>query len=493
MNKIWILILSVLLLSMTGTGLADPEDSIRVNTIYVGVDKQLFIDDLFFEEVDGVKLKLNPAQKTGEKNLQRDKPWECYTPNWFSIMDDNGKYRMWYEAYDGEDEITKPTTSFCYAESKDGIKWTKPSLGLFEYNGNKQNNILFKLIGPPNCHSRVHGTGVFKDPSAPPEQRYKGVGQGLWADKKPAYRIAGMYSADGLHWTRYPQPIIDEPADSQYSGFWDSSIRKYVVYGRANQWSYGRSVGRSESKDFTRLAPLNQVLHSDENDPPNSDLYNPAAVKYPYAANAYFMFTSLFQKDPQTLDIRLAVSRDGLNWTWPEQEKPFIPLGKPGEFDCGSLYMGQGIIRIGDELWQYYGGSPQTHNGTYKELILPGYGRSYSRVISRLDGYVSVDAGPEGGYFITPLLTFWGNKLKLNVKVRPGGMVRVGLLDEVEKDIPDYSTDSCLPITGDYIEKTVEWQMGANVSARAGTPTRLQIEMKDSSLYAFQFMVDYSN
>ena len=480
---------------MIETVLADPEDSAaQVKTIYVGVDKQLFIDDLFFEEADGVKLKLNPAQKTGEKNLQRDKPWESATLNWFSVMGDNGKYRMWYEAYDGEDDATKLTTSFCYAESKDGIKWTKPSLGLFEYNGIKQTNILFKLIGPPNCHSRVHGTGIFKDPIAPAEQRYKGVGQGLWADKKPVYRIAGMYSADGLHWTRYPQPIIDEFADSQYSGFWDSSISKYVVYGRANQWSYGRSVGRSESKDFTKFALLTQLLHTDKNDPPNSDLYNPAAVKYPYAANAYFMFCSLFQKDPQTLDIRLAVSRDGLKWTWPEQEKPFIPLGKPGEFDCGSLYMGQGIIRVGDELWQYYGGSPLNHaEGVFENLVKPGNSRSNSRVISRLDGFVSVDVGPEGGSFITPLLTFWGNKLKLNVKVRLGGVVRVGLLDEDAKDIPGYSTGSCLPIKGDYIETTVKWQTGANVSARAGTPTRLRVEMKDSSLYAFQFMVDYSD
>lgn len=66
----------------------------------VGNQKQLFIDDLFFESAENVTLRVQAATKTGERVLESDKPWGNATLNWFSIMNDNDKYRMWYECYD---------------------------------------------------------------------------------------------------------------------------------------------------------------------------------------------------------------------------------------------------------------------------------------------------------------------------------------------------------------------------------------------------------
>ena len=112
------------------------------------------------------------------------------------------------------------------------------------------------------------------------------------------------------------------------------------------------------------------------------------------------------------------MSCDGIHWTRPERT-PFIPRGKKGEFDCGSLYMGQGIIKQGDELWQYYGGARVNHKeGELEYLVKPENGRIFSRVVIPMDRYVSADAGPEGGSFITPSLTFSGNILKFNVETR---------------------------------------------------------------------------
>ncbi|MBN2375085.1 MAG: hypothetical protein JXD22_01695 [Sedimentisphaerales bacterium] len=485
-RNLLLLVIAMFLLTSLEVDAVEPTGNSK--SINIGSAKQLLIDELFFESAKGVKLKVNPATKTGEKNLQREKEWESATPNWFNVMEDNGKYRMWYECYDIDGWPTANDTSFCYAESTDGIKWTRPNLGLFEYKGSKDNNILFRLIGPEKGHSRVHGTCVFKDPNAPPEQRYKAVGQGIWTAS--AHTITGMYSADGLHWTRYPQPIVSHFADSQYSGFWDESIKKYVIFGRVG--GRGRSLGRSESKNFSKFESLSLVLQSDDNDPQPCDLYNSAALKYPYAPNTYFMFISLFQHKPQTIDIQLAVSRDGKTWTRPDQNTPFIPLGKKGEFDCGTIYMGQGIIRVGDELWQYYGGSTLNHaEGELENLIKPGNGRFYSRVITRLDGYVSAHAGADGGYFITPPITFKGNILKLNVKVAPGGSLRVGLLDEQGTPIKWRSIDDCLPITGDHINTIVQWKTDGDVSSRAGKPTKLHVEIINADLYTFQFDKGY--
>ena len=132
--------------------------------------------------------------------------------------------------------------------------------------------------------------------------------------------------------------------------------------------------------------PLKLVGQTSDRDPPNSDLYNSAALKYAYAPNVYLMFPSLFQHGPDTLDIRLAVSRDGIRWPRPDRKTAFIALGKGKAFDSGSLYMGQGMIRVGDELWRYYSGSPLRHQGAELEnLTKPENARVYSRVVARLD------------------------------------------------------------------------------------------------------------
>lgn len=477
-------------LSVARSRAAEGPDRAATNRLYaIGSEKQLFIDDLFFESATNVVLKVHPPRKTAERTLQSERPWENAMLNWFNVLQEGPRFRMWYECYDVPGWPTAEDTSFCYAESTDAIHWTRPNLGLFSYQGSTNNNILFRLIGPPTAHSRVHGAGLLVDPAALPEARYKIVSQGLFDQGFDApYRIAGMDSADGLRWTRYPEPICLVFADSQYSGFWDARLKKYVLYGRVG--GRGRALGRSESDQFARFEPLRLVLQTDDRDPPESDLYNPAAMQYPYAANAYFMFPSLFQHGPQTLDIRLAVSRDGVHWTWPERI-PFIPLGQPGEFDSGSLYLGQGLIRRGNELWQYYSGSPLRHHEVELDnLAKPGNGRTYSRVVSRVDGFVSADAGAGGGSFVTPPLTFAGNILKLNVQVHAGGTVRVGLIDDQGQPVPGRDLADCVPITADDVDLLVRWQGGGEVGARAGKPTKLRFVMKHTSLYAFRFTVD---
>ena len=476
---------SLLAAVASASGLVGAE---RVDLYDVASNRQLFVDSSFFDRSANVHLHVHPARKA-EIVLRREKPWESVELNWFSVMQDQGvadqeaKYRMWYECYDVPGWDTGDDTSFCYAESRDGVRWTKPQLGLFEYQGSRSNNILFRQIGRADGRSRVHGTGVFRDPTAPPEARYKAVSQGIWQGSTPPYRIAGMVSPDGLKWTRCPKPICDVFADSQDSCFWDPSVGKYVLYGRV-----GSNIGRAESSDFTRFNPLQLVLQAGDRDPPNSNLYNPAARKYPGAANVYLLFPSLYQHEPDTLDIRLAVSRDGVHWTWPEQNAAFIPLGETGAFDSKALYMGQGLIEAGDEMWLYYSGAPLRHNeGTLERIVHGDQPRAYRRAVIRRNRFVSVDAGREGGSFVTPPLQFTGNTLTFNVEVRPGGKVRVGLLDEKGEAAPGRAVEDCQAIAGDHFDAVVRWKTGRNVSDRAGRPTRMRVELIDASLYGFQF------
>ena len=73
-----------------------------------------------------------------------------------------------------------------YAESDDGINWIKPDLGIFTFDGKKNNNIIWDL----------HGASVFIDENEPDsDKRYKAIGFCR------RYRnIFLITSPDGIHW-----------------------------------------------------------------------------------------------------------------------------------------------------------------------------------------------------------------------------------------------------------------------------------------------------
>ena len=88
-------------------------------------------------------LSVNKPQKR-DIVMVFDKPWEGNATDFFTIFKDNGFYRMYYEVWGLND---KPLNIMvCYAESRDGIHWEKPNLGIVEYHGSKENNIIIGKI-----------------------------------------------------------------------------------------------------------------------------------------------------------------------------------------------------------------------------------------------------------------------------------------------------------------------------------------------------------
>src|SRR6478736_632337 len=122
----------VAVLAVMNIALAADERA-NIKPIDIGTGKILFVDEQYLAKVERVRLKLHPPRKTGEQLVVSEHPWENATLNWFSVLQDGNKYRMWYECYDVVGWPTTDDTSFCYAESDDGIRWTKPKLGLVSY------------------------------------------------------------------------------------------------------------------------------------------------------------------------------------------------------------------------------------------------------------------------------------------------------------------------------------------------------------------------
>ncbi len=97
------------------------------------------------------------------------------------------------------------------------------------------------------------------------------------------------------------------------------------------------------------------------------------------------------------------------------------------------------------------------------------------------------DGRPGGRIIHEPTAAFTGNQLNLNVQVRSGGRIRIGLLDAEGRPLPKFSVRECVPISGDWLGKSVEWKGGGDVGGGATKPTRLRIEMSDTRLLGFQF------
>ncbi|MCD6221155.1 hypothetical protein J7K25_03230 [bacterium] len=488
-----------------------------------GLRKYLFFDDVLTQEKKGFVLSLNPAIRTDNPVLLPDKPWEAggiIGDSNISIIEDDGVYKLWYvvrghkksdisgaeiKGFDDKtlaDYLSQARYMLCYAISKDGINWEKPNLGIFEYEGSKRNNIVFA--------ARL-GCTVFKDPTAPAEERYKmiyGGGPRLphvhLKDNIPTkniyHAIYGATSPDGIHWKSYKEPIIPWYTDTTNVCYWDEEIKKYVAFVRWNEnmvyedgktvipesgnWKY-RAIGRTESEDFKNFPPPTKIMEPsvEEREPYETglDYYNSSAVKYPFAKSTYFLFFSIFYHNSDMLDVHLATSRDGVNYT-PWCDSPFVRLGLANVFDSKCIYMATGMIRKGDEIWMYYAGYNVPHHVDNQPKV-GGIGR----VRIRFDGFVSQDVSSSEGFLTTKILQFSGNILKVNMDGSAGGWLKVEILDEKGKPIPGFTAKEANFLFGNDVNKIVTWKGRKTVSKLQGKPIHLRFIGKAVKLFAFQF------
>ena len=474
--------------------------------IDIGSHKQLFVDNKFIESSSGVELVMNKPRRTGKVVLKADAPWETYEGAYINsnctVMKEDGKVRLWYELRD------KRTKHAAYAESTDGINFTKPILNLHPLNGSTANNLV--MLG------KISGASVWKDTKSPPEKRYRSQTKGY--NKPTAGRLYCYYSADGIHWTLWQYQKVS-PCDTQNIVFWDKSIGRYVLYTRKNPGegtpARSRYIRRLDSADLENWENEVIVMKADEIDnathksptpQPPLDYYGGTIFKYPDDDGVYIMLAHAYwhwkvtpeqQKRavvnnkpakllPSVLDDRLAVSRDGVNFQRKGGRKPFMSLGPEGSFDSQKVWAIPNPIRMGDELWIYYVGSNRKHRyvKTSVQEELDGVGLA----ILRLDGFVSADARYSGGEIVTPLIKFEGKKLELNLDTSGGGCVKVELQDQNGKPIAGFTEADSTPHCGNSVRMPVTWGQKGDVSKLAGKPVKIRFVMQDCKLYAFQFI-----
>ena len=507
------------------------------NAIDIGSRREVFWDDYLVDTAATTATRLLHHPEFAGHVMTHDAPWEGDGCTYHNIVEEDGFYRMYYSAgaIGRADPATNPPfpeskgRRICYAESRDGLTWTKPSLGLRSFEGSTDNNIILdgESIGGPWDNFMV-----FKDanPACPPEERYKGIAflkappvpgpEQPVADfaKHPELRIHDslwcFLSADGIRfrlgWRLYTR---DETGsgyafDTLNVAFWDPLIQKYRLYIRGYHRNDAerngnvsvRDIRYATSPDFHTWTKPQLLDYCGAEDYP---LYTNVVMPYARAPHLSVGFPTRYVQrrewtptydhlpDPRNrrwrmdhgepryglsiTDCVFMSTRDGLRFH--REEEAFLRPGPEtdGNWVYGDCYLGRMLIE-----------TPARH-GRENEFSLyvkdgywQGQASQLARYCIRLDGFVSRHATYATQRLVTKPLVFAGDELRINFSTSARGRLFVTIRDEAGRKAVSYE------IFGDATDRVVDFAEGA-VADFAGRPVVLEFEMSDADLYALRF------
>lgn len=471
--------------SLTNSGLR--REPLHPEPRAIGSRLELFADDFLIERLEGCSRVLHRPQPDGIA-LRFDAPWEGAFSGYVTVLSDGGLYRMYYRGLPvaGADGSTNEVT--CYAESADGVRWTKPLLGLFEVAGSRSNNVM--LAGQPPFS---HNFAPFLDtrPGVAASERFKALAG------TAASGLHAFASADGLRWQPLrPTAVLTQGAfDSQNVAFWSDAEGCYALYLRT--WTGGdfagyRTISRSTSTNFVDWTAPEEMTFDDG---PREHLYTSQTHPYYRAPHLYVALPMRFLPGRAVLSAEQAQAL-GVGNGYAGDTAETVLMTSRGGNRYHRPFM-EGFIRPGPDLGNWASRAGLTALGilptgpaemsVYKQAHYAQPNCHLVRHVLRTDGFVSVNAPLRGGEFTTRLLTFTGRELVLNFSAGAAGGIRVEIQGEEGRAVPGRSLADAVEQAGDELERTVAWKNGTDVSALAGSPIRLRFVMQDADLYSMRF------
>lgn len=502
--------------------------------IYINKRREVFFDDYLIDtENTTAELRLHRPVRRKEPIMVFDKPWEGDRVGYLSIIKDGDLYRMYYIA--NSSGSGRPY-HFCYAESGDGLNWVKPSLGICEFMGSRENNIII-YPGMIEGLDAFDNMKVFIDecPNCPPDEKYKAVM--AWCGHKTLIYLA---SSDAIHW-RYGGIITDQGEfDSHNLAFYSSELKKYLCYYRgehepkANQPDkeksfapklsrmlydkergmyrapaedtegdyFMRDVRVVESADFKNWT--DPVLINFGKNADDIQLYTNAVMPYPRAEQVLIGFPTRYIErkgwtknydelcareirreriradEPREglalTDCAFMVSRDGYNFKRYD-EAFIIPTPEhPLAWGYGDCYPAPYLLETESDIpgaeSEYSILICENHNMRVPEVL-------YRHTI-RKDGFVSRHAGGEEKVLMTKPFIFGGDRMYANVESSARGYLYFTLIDEGGKRYES------VEVFGNSIDRRIHFPADT-LSRLEGKCVRMEIRMLDADIYSIRF------
>lgn len=362
--------------------------------------------------------------------------------------------------------------SLGYAESKDGVHWTKPALGLVEFEGSRDNNLLFRY---------AHGTGVFLDgEEQDPARRYKLVTKVEYSGGRNF--MAVNFSEDGVRWGEMlPWPRGNPPADSHNYPFRDKRDGLFKVITRT--WRDGvRISSLCASADFLNWSEPQEILRGDG--------FGDQVYSMPifWADGLYLGLASIFHEGDRTApDFDLV----DCELTWAYRPEHFnraapgeyvIPRGPGqypnGDFDCGCIYAAPPFEKDG-KVWVYYMGGNGQHTNFRETSLARGYWEK-----GRYACYTVREPGREG-VLRTALCSVIDDQLELLADVSGGGQLAAALYDREGREVPGYGFADCQLLPGEDGYTRLRFQ-GGGLMALGTAAVSLAVRFQGAELYAMR-------
>lgn len=407
-----------------------------------------------------------------------------------------------------------------YLESPDGVHWERPRLKLKPWPGHDETNIVIDVWSTyasvevdPARKDWPYQMTVFRQPSYTGDGVIPGVPLPSGATKHPV----GLYryrSRDGKEWHAFEGPLKLATADSCYVYHFGKD--NHVCYHKTELPAFPggltpfdvadggvRLIGRRTSSDGqTWSDPTAIVLAPDWRDPADTQFMELCPLEL---AGGFTASVTVYHNLTQTIDLQFAASRDGINW-WRPERRPVVANTPLGEYGGGMIWPMRQPVRDGDQLHVYYAGTEGLHGDLYntassgpRVLRARGeilsrqsftYGGDYSALcrsswtIDRLWALAPCHGGYTEGVATTTSKSLGGKRLLVNATSRPGGRLRVELLDRDRRPLPGFTAEDCEAVSGDHHRLAVTWKGGARAPAEA---TRARILLKRAFLYGMDW------
>ncbi|MEE9603413.1 MAG: alpha/beta fold hydrolase [Thermoguttaceae bacterium] len=498
----------------------------------VGLQKQLFVDDYIVAEKNHVTREAGQAKKYGvvmvptlptefQSGKVHDGPDGGYgfeshfcwfwSPYWNT---EKKIFQMWYMG------SNRPHTGLCYAESKDGVNWTKPKIS----KDGKTNLVNWNSPVPILRHKKsmdlfdtgINGVTVTNDPSLPygSAEKYKVAFYPMFGGSECTTRLG--YSADGIYWNLYNKGhgVTGRAADTNNQIHWNPLTKRYLLHCRQDFKGGGgigehrgvRIMEHTKGNDLINHPTAWKTLTTFALDDPDktvipgtkTPLYQIHTFPMWYYEGVWFGLTDVLAATNKHVpdgeqdyhkrhkrgvwEFYMAPSRDAVNYdfaaaTYPR--KALIPRGPAGSFDKDCVRPPSNIVTHNDQHWIYY-------LATNERWGCHRWDARLALAKLRLDGFFFLEAKEKPGTVVTKPFKLEGDKLQLNVDA-VSGYVKVELLDKSGKPILGFSGDAAKTYRGfDKLRLEPKWKDQADLSSLEGKEVRLRFTMENAKLYAFQ-------
>lgn len=450
-----------------------------------------------------------PEKYAGNPIVARGAPGE--TDSWAihfygSVLRENGKFRLWYVGTGDERgqraEHNSSLWRLLYAESTDGIRWTKPKLGLVDYRGSKANNILRlePFMGLINAK-------VLHEPEDPnPAHRYKLAAHVYFLKKYPDGQsrrhgtLAPYVSADGLTWkllgdaqpkdAEMPEasvvlpPVHFEPAGGLYKwdGFYYSSGQNPIPALRPY---HARVAKLYRSSDFATWSQTSSVsfVRSTQHGSLGGGREGEQSHEGIAVWNRHNVLLGLVGQwhgarawTGVTIDLGFVVSNDGLNFREPAHEMGYITIGPDGTWDEGGIMQAQGFEQVGDKTYVYYGSGDLRTWTEYRKPIPPRGGVGLVTLPRDRFGDLRVqDTGEGPAEFVTSAIAAGAaRRIYLNADgLGPAAALKLELLTYEERPLRGYSGAEAAVVRQSGFQVPVSWPGSGELR---GLPERFKIK-----------------